>query len=68
MATSLARQLAALRTPASAPVIQDTAYCGPFLFTEANPSLQLNAGESLSKLCEIDVVFARFTRFLIEDR
>jgi len=36
MATSLARQLAALRTPASAPVIQDTAYCGPFLFTEAN--------------------------------
>ncbi len=36
MATSLARQLSLLRTPASLAAAQDTAYSGPFLFTEAN--------------------------------
>ena len=36
MATSLARQLALLRTPGSLAAAQDTAYSGPFLFTQAN--------------------------------
>jgi len=73
MSTSLARQLAALRTPASAPTAQDTAYSGPFLFAEANQdgcdyaTLKENAAASLSKLIESDVVFARFIQFIQED-
>jgi len=74
MTTSLARQLAALRTPASQPILQDTAYSGPFLFKEADQDncdfsvLKENAAQALSTLIEQDIVFARFNRFLLEDR
>ena len=74
MATSLARQLAALRTPATQAITADTAYNGPFLFDEANQDncdfakLRDLARQALDKLTETEVIFARYDRFLFDDR
>jgi hypothetical protein len=75
MATSLARQLAALRTPATQAVNADMAfYSGPFLFVEADQShcdlamLKDKMKLSLDQLIDMDATFQRFLDFLVDER
>jgi len=71
MATSLARQLASLRTPGSvASSLPLSVYSGPFLFPEAESehssisSLKECVSESLSQLCVQDPSLARYSVLL----
>ena len=72
MATSLARQLALLRTPGSvkASLATSSVYSGPFLFPEAESdhssvaSLKGCVADSLSSLCQLDPQLVRFTILL----
>jgi len=71
MTTSLARQLASLRTPGSvASSLPLSVYSGPFLFPEAETehssiaSLRDCVAESLSQLCNLDSSMARFSVLL----
>ena len=71
MATSLARQLASLRTPGSvASSLPLSVYSGPFLFPEAETehssisSLRDCVAESLSQLCNLDSSMARYSVLL----
>ena len=62
--TSLARQLAALRTPGSSSVASTATYAGPFLFPEAGQltslaALKENVAESLSLLYSEDPGMSR---------
>ena len=72
MATSLARQLALLRTPGSvkASLATGAVYSGPFLFPEAESdhssvaSLKGCVADSLSSLCQLDPQLTRFSILL----
>ena len=72
MATSLARQLALLRTPGSVKASLSTTavYSGPFLFPEAESehssvaSLKGCVADSLSSLCQLDPQLTRFSILL----
>ena len=72
MSTSLARQLALLRTPGSvkASLATSSVYSGPFLFPEAETehsslaSLKGCVADSLSSLCQIDPQLTRFSILL----
>ena len=75
MATSLARQLAALRTPATQALSADGGYYnGPFLFTEADQKhcdmhqLKDKMIESLDALIELEPAFDRYKDFLTHER
>ena len=62
--TSLARQLAALRTPGSSSVASTATFAGPFLFPEAEQltslaALKENVAESLSLLYSEDPGMSR---------
>ena len=67
--TSLARQLASLRTPGSASRPTTATYSGPFLFPEAEAltslaALKEAAAESLGLLCQEEPLLARFSLLL----
>ena len=74
MATSLARQLAALRTPSTTALSATSYYSGPFLFTEADEencdmvTLKERMKSSIIQLIETDPFLNQFYDFLVLKR